>query len=298
MTPPNPDPLLADAVAWRQLSGLSGAQIYLMTLDNRHWFVRKAASRPEGSPRLRRQLQKQQAWRRLGGEIIRTPKVLNEGELDGRFYFDMEVVRGMDGVTYLRSADYAGVERFSNKLCRFAEAAAELPPLQPSPSAHDLFGALYSRVCDVHRTTSLLSPEDLSAILLGLEHVRNLGDLPPTWCHGDLTLENLIVDSEGEFWALDLLDAPFEHYWFDIAKLHQDLEGGWYLRHGAPIARCVTDFVGRRLFATAVKLDPRYELLHAVLLTVTFVRILPYVREPQALEFVQRRIAHFTNTLR
>ncbi len=45
------DVVVRDAVAVRQLSGLSGAQVFLMTKDSRHWFVRKAAQTPENSPR-------------------------------------------------------------------------------------------------------------------------------------------------------------------------------------------------------------------------------------------------------
>ena len=36
---------LADVMAVRALPGLSGAGVYLVTRDERHWFVRKAAHR-------------------------------------------------------------------------------------------------------------------------------------------------------------------------------------------------------------------------------------------------------------
>ena len=41
--------VLRDAAEARQLSGLSGAEVFLMTKDGRHWFVRKAAREPAAS---------------------------------------------------------------------------------------------------------------------------------------------------------------------------------------------------------------------------------------------------------
>ena len=103
------DPLLSDAADVRALSGLSGARVVLMTRDGQRWFVRKAAADQAGSARLRRQLAKQLAFGHALDGAVRVPRVLDQGELDGRFYFDMEFVRGMDGVSYLRRASYAEV---------------------------------------------------------------------------------------------------------------------------------------------------------------------------------------------
>lgn len=291
------DPVVADAVAFRLLSGLSGARVYLMTQDDRHWFVRKAAAQPDGNPRLQRQAAKQKDWLKSGDDLIHTPRILHEGEVDGRYYFDMEAVRGIDGVTYLRSADYDGVKEFTARLCRYLTRAAAAPPLCDSTS-RDLFDALFSRICAVQSATSRLGTDDVAAVLLGLERVRKLGNIPPTWCHGDLTLENLLIDEHGGIWAFDLLDAPYEHYWLDVAKLHQDLEGGWYLRHQSPIARCVTEYVGRRLQETTAQLTPDYAVLHPVLMAATFIRILPYVQEAAATRFVLERVGYYAGLLR
>lgn len=291
------DPLLADAAAAHLLSGLSGAAVYLMTRDNRYWFVRKAASTPAGNPRLRRQAEKQTRWQHATTGEIRAPRILEEGEVDGRFYFDMEAIRGVDGVTYLRSVDYRGAAAFADRLCDYLTTAARSPSIAPS-STNDLFGSLYDRICEIQTTTALLRNEDAAAILLGLSRLRRIGLPQPTLCHGDLTLENLIVDSDGEVWAFDLLDAPFEHYWLDVAKLHQDLDGGWYLRRQPPVARCITEYLARRLLETTSRLDSRYGELHALFTACTFVRILPYVRDAEALAFVQQRVTHYAQLIR
>jgi len=292
------DPLVAEARAVRQLSGLSGARVYMMTRDDRTWFVRKGAATSEHNERLQRQAQKQSALRVGLPGVVRTPRILDEGTIDGRYYFDMEVVQGVDAATYLRTSDYAGVRRFTAELCDYLRAAAALPPLLMPASPRTLFDYLYSRVCDVQALTSALSAEVLSSVLVGLDQVRASADPQMTLCHGDLTLENIVVDHDGRLWFLDLLDAPFESYRQDVAKLHQDLDGGWYLRRQPAIARCVGEYVGKLIFQTAARLDPSYGTLHPVLMAATFIRIIPYVPDAESRAFVLERVAHYTGLIR
>lgn len=297
MTDPTRDPLLADCAAAHLLSGLSGAAVYMITRDNRHWFVRKGAATSAGNARLRLQAEKQKHWHRADRGPLRVPRILEEGEVDGRYYFDMEAVRGLDGMTYLRTVDYCGAAGFADRLCEYLTTASQSAAIVPS-KATDLFASLYDRVCEIQAATSRLRDADAAAILLGLSRLHRIGISQPTWAHGDLTLENLIVDSSGEIWAFDLLSTPFEHYWHDVAKLHQDLDGGWYLRRKPPVARCITEFLSRRLLQTANRLDARYAELHALLSAVTFVRILPYAADAQTLDFVQQRVSHYARLIR
>jgi|SRR6185295_7644672 len=288
----NRSAVLQDAAEARQLSGLSGAEVFLMTKDGRHWFVRKAAREPSASARLRGQAQKQAAFDREMKDIISTPQILDEGEVEGRFFFDMEFVRGPDGTSYLRRASYAEVAQFTDRLCEYLTTVAGKPAL-PGGRHQSLFDALYSKICEVDRNTRLISTENLSRLFLALDRVRKLGELQSTLCHGDLTLQNMVIGDEGKIWVVDLLDAPFEHYWQDVAKLHQDLSGGWFLLDHPSVAQCVLDFIGRRLLDTAARLHAGYPSLHALLVASTFVRILPYARTQAERDFVTERIDFF-----
>lgn len=286
------DPSLDGATLIRPLAGLSGARVLLMTKDGRRWFVRKISRQPEHNDRLRGQIAKQLVFARTLGEVVHTPAVLEEGTLDGCAYFDMEFIRGSDGVSYLRRADNAAVVALADRFARYIEAVAAQPLSDASTAT--LFDALYRKLCDVQRRAPVLDDATLARLFTGLERVRDVGDgLARTLCHGDLTLENVVIDDRGEIWMLDLLDAPFEHYWQDLAKLHQDLEGGWYLLGQAPISRYVLDYVSRRVSATAAQLEPGYAHVHAILLAFTFVRILPYTRSERERAFVKQRVEHF-----
>lgn len=286
------DAILRDAAEARRLSGLSGAQVYLMTRDGRHWFVRKVANQPEASARLRIQAEKQRALGDEMQELISTPRILDENEIDGRYYFDMEFVRGPDGMSYLRRASYAEVAQLCTRLCRYLEAAAERPALLAANHG-TFFDALYAKISDVQRTLGLISEENLSLLFLALDRMRQLDHLSPTLCHGDLTLQNIVVGDNHTLWVLDLLDSPFEHYWQDVAKLHQDLSGGWFLLEQAPVSQCVLDYISGRLLEAATRLHPEYPRLHALLVASTFVRILPYARTAEETRFITERINYF-----
>jgi len=285
------DPLLADVKSARLLPGLSGAQVYLVTRDGRHWFVRKGALAPSGSERLRKQAEKQKWFGDAARGTVTVPRILGEGEREGRFWFDMEFVRGSDGATFLRGATFGQVASFADKLCAYVEVAARTPITAPTAASH--FDALYDRVCAVKRKGAGLDDGVLGGLLFALDALRAVAGQRPTLCHGDLTLENLVVTERGELCVLDLLDAPFEHYWQDVAKLHQDLAGGWYLRKQPPIALGVLQYVSRRLVDVSAKLDPAYRRVHSLLVACSFVRILPYATDPEERRFVCERVAHF-----
>lgn len=287
-----PDPFAQDARIVRQLPGLSGARVLLMTNDDCRWFVRKIAHDSSGSERLARQIRKQVAFVRAMSSMVRAPAILEQGVIEGRAYVDMEFVRGTDGATYLSRAGHEDVVAFADTLCGYIKAVAERPAHQAASGS--MFDALFGKVCEVQRKTGLLDNDTLARMFTALDRVRLAsGALATTLCHGDLTLENLIVDEQRRVWVLDLLDAPYEHYWQDVAKLHQDLEGGWYLLGRPAISRYVLDFLSSKVVAAAVSLDPAYAEVHAVLLACTFIRILPYARSEHERAFVQQRVRHF-----
>lgn len=290
------NPLLRRAVAVRSLSGISGAEIFLLTEDGRHWFVRKAAGDTEGNARLRLQAVKQAAFSEQPEMIVRVPRILEEGEIEGRFYFDMEFIRGVDGASYLRSASLEDVKAFAERLSGYLTVAAERPAL--SPQVHpNIFEAFYAKICEVQRKDVPISDAVLAKLVLTLDRLRVLADVQPTLCHGDLTLENMVVDADGTIWVLDLLDSPFEHYWQDVAKLHQDLAGNWFFRKQAPISRYVLDYVSRRLMQAVVALHEIYPEIHSLLVACTFARILPYSRTRDEAAFVVERLEYFVDQI-
>jgi aminoglycoside phosphotransferase len=284
------DALLRSAVSASLLPGLSGAKVYLVTYDKRRWFVRKAAKSPEGSERLRQQIEKQRRFSLAVSGVLKTPSILDEGEHDGRYYADMEYIHGLDGVSFLRAAAYRDITRFADRLCAYLHAAAALSPVVTREGG--LYESMRKRIQDVERRIGGGRADVFAPLLRCLEPLRGLRPTS-TLCHGDLTLQNLIVDESGAIWALDLLDSPYEHYWLDVAKLHQDLSGDWYRLHQSRIGLGVVQYVGRRVLSAAMRINEAYGGVHNVLVACHFARILPYLTDGHEIDFVIERIGYF-----
>jgi hypothetical protein len=55
-------------------------------------------------------------------------------------------------------------------------------------------------------------------------------EFPESMYHGDLTLENIIFSNK-KFFLIDAVNIEYNSYIFDIAKLRQDIQCKWFLRH-------------------------------------------------------------------
>jgi aminoglycoside phosphotransferase len=295
MTPrPSPadEPMVRGFQGVQRLPGFSGADVFLLSRRRGPWFVRKAARTPLGNMRLQRQAAKQIAFAERRMLPVRTPRVLDEGAIAERYYFDMELVRGRDGATFMREASHPELRAFAEHLCGYLRLAAASNPIEPTDPI-DLRARLRSKLCDVRsrvdpRHFDLLDTLDRQLSAIAMPEI-----LRPTLSHGDLTLENIMVDYDRTIWFFDLLDPPFQHYWCDISKLAQDIEGGWYLRRGPAIAHSVRVFLKNSIIRVAEDLSDSYSQLSYVLLSLDFARILPYAHQPADVALVRSRISHF-----
>ncbi len=285
------DAAFTDVAKARRLVGLSGASVFLATRDDVTWFVRKVAHDEAASSRLREQARRQRVLSLMPGAPLSCPEVVEEGELAGRYWFDMALVRGADGASHFARAAMEQVAATATVLCDWFKFANHTPA--QAAQTDTLCGAVTRRMHDVQAKCAL--PEALFARVLGqMTRLRAFDALSPTLCHGDLTLENVIVGEHQRVFAIDLLDAPFEHWWLDVAKLHQDLDGGWYQRQQPRISRGVTHHVSARLLQAAETLTPGYRIAHPALLCATFMRILPYVDDSRR-PFVMQRVEHYAS---
>jgi len=269
-----------------RLKGYSGAGIALVEDAHGARFIRKIASGPCDNGRLQAQVDRQVAYRRRIG-FVNVPEVLGSGEFEGRFYFDMQVVDGFDAATYLRTASFDAVAAVTQTLRELIRCSASQGPL--TEHGLDLRQGLKAKLDELRTRLPDAGAETDAA----LDHLERLvadvpADLAPTLCHGDMTLDNLLVDRGGEVWVLDLTPPPFEHVWFDVAKLLQDLHGGWYLRSGRAMSAGVRSYV---LDAVVAAADPTGFAEHRrLLVALMFARILPYVRQEVYRDFVLGRL--------
>ncbi len=273
-------------------AGHSGATVTLHGNGMRA-YVRKQAGDVANNDRLMRQAEKQ---RLLSVHGVPVPCVLGHGLGDEGFaYFDMEYVPGRtvaDAVIHSAPVDGpAMMHALSNLLwlLRMSEG---------SPLPEDLFRTKIediTRKCAAHsQTVDFMA--DISEAHMRLLTCDWTG-IPQSPCHGDLTLENILLTKRGIVF-IDCDDPWISSWWLDIAKLFQDATGHWCLRNlyrASEPAQFINALQKLEQIAEGCrKLASDSAILSRLpqLIALNLFRCLPYVRCKEDAGFVCRRIRH------
>lgn len=185
----------------KELHGFSGNKIFLMGKRG-NLFVRKIG-------KVDRNVERMLAL----AENFPVPKVVKYSDIA----IDMEYIHGLDILTYLLNNNGNVLSSFlCNLLNKFK-----------SNSVPKNYKDIYiAKLKEIEFTTAIkFSKDEL------LEKLPEI--LPSSNYHGDLTLENIIFTEDKGFYLIDCAYIEYDSYVFDIAKLRQDLELGWFLRNNS-----------------------------------------------------------------
>ena len=269
------------------LSGFSGAHVALLSPDSmKDSCVRKAAITPDASKKLRDQAYKLDKLSVALGGAARVPKVLRDGTIDDCYWFDMQFVPGMDAIQYLANGTRQKVDSLVNQIGQVLQVQSGISAA--GRKEIDLHSQISKKLDEINQHTGGIHNERLAAIRNAISCDRLL--LSPNLAHGDLTLENILIDQNEKIWLIDAITSPFDHYWIDLAKLFQDLVGRWFLHRGRTLSIGLVKTVAERILQQAIALNPRYLDYHHILLALNFARILPYCKCSEDTDFVVGRI--------
>jgi len=184
----------------KKLQGHSGSDIYLMEDTQNKKFIRKTGNVSRNFERLN-----------ALETMVPVPKIYGYKN----DVLDMEYIHGLDMVTYLKYNNTIHLTNFIietlNKF-QFFNIKDYTEIYKKWLSSFDSTGFPFK-----------FSKEDL------LQKLPKR--LPSTCYHGDLTLDNIIYGMDNKFYLIDPVTVPFNSYVFDIAKLRQDLDCGWFRRN-------------------------------------------------------------------
>ena len=181
----------------KELYGFSGNQILLMQKHNK-LFVRKIGNISRNTERMR---------------ALSTDYPLPQLYTISNKMIDMEYLHGLDIKTYLKTNNY-------EKLLDFVLSI--LDKLSSNAVDKDYTKTYIKKLQEVSFEELPFTREQL------LERLPKI--LPSSNYHGDLTLENIIFTADRGFFLIDCATIEYDSYIFDIAKLRQDLELGWFTR--------------------------------------------------------------------
>ena len=277
-----------------QLQGLSGANLNVFSASGRI-IVRKTAASPSGNDRLMRQEAKQRSFLDLGSNVG-SPFILDSGYDDsGRFYFDMEFIGGQDGHRFLERCSPNELDFFASQLADHISNLKDLPIIGEPSIYASLYDSCVHKIAEISHRQAGLDDSLTGCIIRQLDCIRDLSINSSGFCHGDFTLENILVDMQGRIHFVDFLDSAFEHPIQDLVKLSQDIHGGWFLARGKRLSSAVISYLENRIKPAIETSFPKYYEVLNVLQAVNFSRILPYVKDDKQKSFVLNTIKRFTN---
>lgn len=269
----------------KNLGGHSGCKIFLCEKDNKY-FVRKYSSSIKYNSRLEAQCEKQKNFK---SSIIKTPKVLGQGYEEGIFFFDMEYLQGITLAKYITKVDVSEIQGIVDLLIRNI----------------DFQGGEDTDVSKFQKKTNDLKLEigDTKNGILNdaLEYLSGV-DWTPFYrgvCHGDLTLENIIIKN-GEIYFIDFLDSFYDSCLLDFGKLLQDVECMWSFRNGTIDTNIRLRLVIFKdiLLEKLANVDKRIIDYAYKALLLDLVRIYPYAKENKTIEFLNSQVEKVLNKVR
>lgn len=272
-----------------QLIGHSGCPLILQDNNNRLEVI-KISKNIEYNNRLKAQYEKQQSF---SHELFYVPAIFDSKiNTDGLFQFNMEYVSGV------RLADKFHTIAISS-LPDIADIFEKLIPNKQifDPKAKEIF---QDKINNLKKSIEVENPVIAEAIIIlesyDWKYCMN------TTCHGDLTLENIIVSNE-KYYLIDFLDSFYDSWMMDFAKLFQDCECFWSYRHSTKedVNLDIRLSIFKQLLSESIlSLPDGKEIFKTIyyILLMNLVRIVPYSKDQETNVFLDKSIQKVINKIK
>lgn len=272
------------------LGGHSGCKILLCEKNNNEIFVRKISSDKNYNKRLAVQAKKQATY---SNPNIKVPKVLQTGYTDdGLFYFDMEYVQGITMAEYIKTIEIGKVRSICESIVNNI--------VSRDSENTDVDESIFTT--KIASLKEKLQPQNNPVINDAIEllNKHSWKRFRKTQCHGDLTLENIIV-KDNQLYLIDFLDSFYNCWIMDISTIMQDVQTMWSYRHDeeAEINTKLRLLVFRDILMDTVKrVSPEdyLEVYYALLLKL--IRIFPYTKDKETYDFLNDKTKSIINIIR
>lgn len=203
------------------LGGHSGCKIYLCEDDvTGKSYVRKISASINYNKRLLHQAKKQNEYL---SDSIRVPKIFEQGYTEnGLYYFDMEYIKGITLAKYITQVEMVKIRELVENI---TDGIMSNIGIEKDADAGKIF---QSKINDLQRK---LSTKNEAIIELALEMLskHDWSNFAKSSCHGDLTLENIIIKGD-KIYLIDFLDSFYDSSLLDAGILLQDVQCLWSYR--------------------------------------------------------------------
>lgn len=272
------------------LGGHSGCKILLCEEDDNKIYVRKISSDKIYNERLRLQADKQASFK---SNVVKAPHVFSTGYTqDGLYYFDMEYIQGITMAEYMQTIEVGKVRGLVESIIR------DIVTVKNVDSSVDE-SIFINKISDLEKKLRIKENPVIDEALDMLAN-HSWSRFSKTSCHGDLTLENIIV-KDGQLYLIDFLDSFYDSWIMDISTLMQDVQTLWSYRFQDEINinTLIRLIVFRDILMDTVQelsKDDVIEVYYALLLKL--IRIYPYTKDEHTYEFLNQKTSSIMNIIK
>lgn len=265
----------------RSLSGgLSGCKLEI-SADGR--FVTKTSPNNDYNKRLSDQIKKQREFGEMSIIGIKCPRIFKTGNnKENLSYFTMEYVIGKNYKDFLNYSSPEEIQYFTNSIFEYIESIG----FSESEYTREEFLEICTEKLESIKI-NVPDSEFCEFLSNKISEIKEI-NIPISFCHGDLTLSNILFNKKTIF-LLDFLDSYIESWVIDLVKLKQDLFYFWnFLRDG--------DEPNLRFMQSSIKIwnsiEQKYpEIISSeefrILEALNFLRIYPYAKEKKDLLIIE-----------
>ncbi len=262
----------------KDLSWHSGCEITLYK-DNDRFFIRKTAWRESYNGRLKLQADKQKGF---VSDCFYKPEIYSDWYIWDIYYFDMQYLNCQTLASYMQSITVKEISSLVEKAITTLDIKWE----EYLDNTNEIF---QKKLKSLRENFNDITGIENDALNL-LENF-DFSVIPHSHCHGDLTLENILITPEKKIYLIDFLDSFFDSWMIDVAKLLQDLEIWWSYRHeqmNSTLSLRLT-IAKQALLENILELenwkDKILYIYHILLLNI--LRIVPYTKDEVTKNFLQ-----------
>ncbi len=243
--------------------------------DDGKTFVRKISKDEDYNERLKAQSEKQAYF---NGESVKAPAVLNQGYTEeGLYFFDMEYVQGITLAEYIKTMEIGKVKGLVESLVSSIIPKRSITSIPECKS--DVAQIFAKKLSGLKKTLSVQNNPVIDQSLALLE-AHDWSKLTYSPCHGDMTLENIIVKND-KIYFIDFLDSFYDSWFLDIGTLLQDVQVMWSYRFLETVSMntVLRLIVFRDLLIDEIKkVNPAYVIEIYYSLLQKLIRIYPYTK--------------------
>lgn len=262
-----------------ELKGYSGCTLIVVTQAGRK-CVKKISSRKSYNQRLVNQKEKQESLRIEG---FLPCNVYSDGYDGEEYYFIMQYINGRTLADEIKCMKLSGVHKIAEVLQKIIKEYKE-----PNLEANQIFQNKIDELKkNIECRTAVLN--DALKILEQFSWKYVVSSA----CHGDMTLENILV-KDGKLYLIDCLDSFYDSWQIDMAKIFQDTELYWSYRDKKMDSNLLVrlTILQGLMQKYIMKMRNGEELLETVyhVLLLNLLRIYPYSKDLETKQFLDEKV--------